>query len=163
MHSDFSTPADVSPELRYFQLEEGSLTATEGSCAEIKCHVSESVAVTDSNWFWIKGPIWDDKTKEFNGTIIYSSNNSLYPVSPAFAKRVKYVGSATTTWSTPNLSSRCSILICNLEKGDSGEYKFRFKGKIIWITKAVRLNIVGQWWFETLQFSTHRKWFNVDL
>lgn len=144
MQSDFSTPTDVSPNPTYFKLEGHALTATEGSCAEIKCNVSESVDITGSNWFWMKDPKWDDVKKDFNSTIIYSSNNSLYPVSPAFAKRVKYVGSASTTWKIPNPSPRCSILICNLEKGDNGEYNFRFKGNVIWKTNAVRLSIIGQ-------------------
>lgn len=163
MQSDFSTPTDVSPDRTYFKLEDRPLTATEGSCAEIKCHVSVYVDITDSNWFWMKDPKWDNEKKDYNSTIIYSSNNSLYPVSPAFAKRVKYVGSASTTWKVPNPSPRCSILICNLEKGDKGEYHFRFKGNIAWTTNAVRLSIIGQWWSETLKFSTHRKWFNIVL
>lgn len=145
MQSDFSTPTDVSPyPTRYFKLEDGPLTAAEGSCAEIKCHVTESVDIKDSNWFWMKDPKWDDEKKDFNSTIIYSSNNSLYPVSPAFATRVKYVGSASTTWKTPGLSSQCSILICKLEKGDNGEYHLRIKGNLIWKTDAVRLSIIGQ-------------------
>lgn len=144
MQSDFSTPTDVSPNPTYFKLEHHLLTATEGSCAEIKCHVSQSIDITDSNWFWMKDPKWDSEKNDFNSTIIYSSNNSLYPVSPAFATRVKYIGSASTTWEITKSSPQCSILICNLEKGDNGEYSFRFKGNIIWSTKPVRLSITGQ-------------------
>ncbi|XP_056900778.1 B-cell receptor CD22 isoform X1 [Takifugu flavidus] len=139
-----SLAKNVSPYYtpQYFKLEDHPLTATEGSCAEIKCHVSEYVDIRDSNWFWMKDAIWDDEKKDFNSTIIYSSNNSLYPVSPAFATRVKYVGSASTTWTKPSSSPRCSILICNLEKGDNGEYRFRSKGNIVWTTKTARLSII---------------------
>lgn len=146
MQSDFSTPTDVPPypTYQYFKLEDGPLTATEGSCAEIKCYATESVDITDSNWFWMKDAKWDGEKKDYNSTIIYSSDNSLYPVSPAFATRVKYIGSASTTWEKPNSSAQCSILICNLEKGDNGEYHFRFKGNVIWTTNAVRLSIIGQ-------------------
>lgn len=141
--SDFSTPADVSPNFMPFKLEASSLTATEGSCAEIKCHVSGPVDITGSEWFWMKDPQWDDKSKVFNGPLLYSSNHSSYPVSPAFATRVKYVGSASSTWNQPN-SPRCSILICNLEKGDSGSYGFRFKGILSWMTEKVWLDVAGQ-------------------
>lgn len=145
MQSDFSTPTDLSPyHTQYFKLEDRPLTATEGSCAEIKCHVLEYVNIRDSNWFWMKDAIWDDEKKDFNSTIIYSSNNLLYPVSPAFATRVKYVGSASTTWTTPSSSPSCSILICNLEKGDNGEYRFRSKGKLVWASNPANLSIIGQ-------------------
>lgn len=124
------------------------MTATEGSCVEIKCLVTSPVD-TDSKWFWMKNAEWDENNKNFSGSIIYSSN-SLYTVNPAYAMRVKYVGSSLSTWNDLKLAPRCSILICDLQKGDSGQYCFRFNGNIKWKTEIMQLTITGKWQLESL-------------
>lgn len=143
--SDFSPPSDRSPEPVYFTLKDGSLTATEGSCAEIKCLARHVDVDRNSKWFWMKDAKWDEENKNFTASIIYSSHNSLYTVSGDYATRVKYIGSPFTTWNNPQLTQKCSILICNLKKGDSGSYKFRFEGKIKWATAEIKLSVTGQW------------------
>nr|XP_046255908.1 B-cell receptor CD22 [Scatophagus argus]XP_046255909.1 B-cell receptor CD22 [Scatophagus argus] len=122
------------------------LTATEGSCAEIKCEVSSTIQVSESYHFWMKNPRYDDINKRFNATIIYSTNSLLRPVSPDYATRVKYIGDPSETWSkTPYSRKFCSILICDLNNTDSANYSFRFveereNGKI-WATKYVNLTV----------------------
>ncbi|KAF1388278.1 hypothetical protein PFLUV_G00088530 [Perca fluviatilis] len=122
-----------------FTLQDSLLTATEGSCIEIKCKVTlpNNVQVKDAYWFWIKNPTWHDQV--LSGTVIYSTNEATRPVSSDFADRVKYTGSPSLNRNNPSGSppDLCSILICNLNKTDSGNYSFRFVEKKTnkWITK----------------------------
>lgn len=148
---DFSTcvftTTDVQP---LFTLEDRPLTAKEGSCIEIKCTVAKAVDDANAYWFWIKGAIWVNKT-ELTGTVIYSTNSAVRPVSRDFADRVNYTGSPSSSWSSYDSRSPklCSILICNLNKTDSGNYSFRFVGKpetYKWITEpAVILTVSGEY------------------
>lgn len=141
----FPPPSGLSSEPEYFTLEGSSLTATEGSCAEIKCLVTINPEVDgNSKWFWMKDAKWDKDNRNFSASIIYSSHNSSNSVSGDYATRVKYVGSSSSTWNEPMLPRQCSILICNLKKGDSGNYSFRFEGKIKWITEGIKLKVTGQ-------------------
>lgn len=141
----FPPPSGLSYDPEYFTLEGSSLTATEGSCAEIKCLVTVDPEVDgNSKWFWMKDAIWHQDNGNFSGSIIYSSQNSSNSVSGDYATRVKYVGSSSSTWNELTLPRQCGIRICNLKKGDSGNYSFRFEGKIKWITKEIKLNVTGQ-------------------
>ncbi|XP_034554404.1 B-cell receptor CD22 [Notolabrus celidotus] len=120
-----------------FNLQEGPLTAVEGSCAEIKCFKSSSVtqSVKDDSayWFWIKDATY--KESKYVGTIIYSSNQSIHPLSDnLYADKVTYTGSSD--WGSNSGKPTCSVLICNLNKSDSGDYSFRYIGRDHkWITK----------------------------
>ncbi|XP_034730813.1 B-cell receptor CD22 [Etheostoma cragini] len=113
----------------------------EGSCIEIKCTVTRYVDVKDAHWFWIKNPTWHDMV--LTGTVIYSTDESVRRVNSDFAARVKYTGSPPDlSWNNALQPELCSILICNLNKTDSGDYAFRFVGKEKWITKpAVILTV----------------------
>ncbi|XP_029308332.1 B-cell receptor CD22-like [Cottoperca gobio] len=126
-----------------FTLGAGQLTAKEESCVKIKCTVDERVDVVGANWFWIKNALWNDTI--LTGTYIYSTDNAVYPVSPDLAGRVKYIGSPTSDWRIySSTRQECSILICNLNKSDSGDYYFRYIGKKEkekWITKSQRLTV----------------------
>lgn len=126
----------------YFTLKDSGLTATEGSCAEIKCLVTYPVVDRHSTWFWMKDAVWT-KTN-FTAPIIYTSNKSLHNVREDYATRVKYIGSSSSTWKNLEVPRQCSILICNLKKADSGNYQFRFEGNIKWITKIFYLSVTGQ-------------------
>lgn len=118
----------------------------EGSCVEIKCGVEKTVAVSDpAYWFWMKDGVYDDKEKAYRATIIYSTNESKRPVSPQFKNRVSYTGSPPTNWWKYSHSQSCSILICDLNKMDSGIYEFRYiRGDIKWVTKPTTLEITGK-------------------
>uniref|UniRef100_UPI0037E8DD0E B-cell receptor CD22 n=1 Tax=Semicossyphus pulcher TaxID=241346 RepID=UPI0037E8DD0E len=108
------------------------LTAVEGTCIEIKCKVTRSFNVlADSNWFWLKNAKYEGK--DFTGTVVYSKDRKKRPVSSDYAGRVNFTGPELTL----EVSKSCGILICNLNKSDSGNYSFRFVGhdaKNIWIT-----------------------------
>lgn len=140
----FPPPSGLSFEPVYFTLEGSSLTATEGSCAEIKCLVDTNPEVDrNSKWFWMKDAKWNEDNRNFSASIIYSSHDSSNSVSGDYATRVKYVGTSSSTWNDVNLPRQCSILICNLKKGDSGNYSFRFEGNIKWMAEGIKLNVTG--------------------
>ncbi|TKS82410.1 B-cell receptor CD22 B-lymphocyte cell adhesion molecule [Collichthys lucidus] len=113
-----------------FKLVDQHQTAFVGSCAEIKCQVTYDLDTQGAYWFWMKDAVYSDANKNWTATIIYTTNDSRCPVSPDFQKReVKYIGSNPSDWkraysTTPK--PRCSILICNLSKNDSGNYSVRF-------------------------------------
>lgn len=137
--SEFCPPTD----LEYVTLEGSSLTATEGSCAEIKCLFKYHDVDGNSRWFWIKDAKWETNYQNFSGSILYSSPNSLNTVSEDYATRVKYTGSLFSRWNS-QWTQKCNILICNLTKEDNGNYSFRFEGKIKWITNEIKISVRGQ-------------------
>ncbi|XP_029593421.1 B-cell receptor CD22 isoform X2 [Salmo trutta] len=102
----------------------GHLAAKEGSCITIKCTLTSLTKHEQDQWFWMKNAKWIDNTKNFTGTIVNSNMKAQTPA-PEFADRVKYIGSVNFGWAT---QSDCSLLINNLEKTDSGIYKFRYIG-----------------------------------
>lgn len=138
-----STTDVLCSSLNPFTLQDEYVSVMEGSCVEIKCRVTSRVNVPETAyWFWIKDAKYDNKSYE--GTIIYSSNEVKRPVSPQFKHRAKYTGSWNTHKSNPQY---CSILICDVNKTDSGEYQFRFHedGPNKWITKpATNLTVTGE-------------------
>ncbi|XP_065327790.1 hemicentin-1 [Pelmatolapia mariae] len=125
---------EIHPE-NPFKLQDSNLTATEGSCIEIKCQVLKSVTDDQASWFWMKDAVWINGS--FSATTIFSSSESKHPVNAHFAKRVKYVGSPAISWKNPP-SPLCSILIRDLNKTDTGNYSFRYVGTSstnIWTTQ----------------------------
>ncbi|XP_035528337.1 B-cell receptor CD22 isoform X2 [Morone saxatilis] len=126
-----------------FELLERDLTAKEGSCTEIKCIVKSKISINDAHWFWMKNGYWNGHN--FTATIIYSTNESKRPVSPDYAARVEYIGSPSSSWEVYPSPPKplCSILICDLNKTDSGNYSFRFAGigRNKWVTKNVTLTV----------------------
>ncbi|KAM9309971.1 B-cell receptor CD22 [Pholidichthys leucotaenia] len=122
-----------------FHLEGSNLMAKEGSCIEIKCTVSGSKTVAGAHWFWMKDSNWT-KNQGFIATIVYSTDESKRQIHPDYAKRVKYTGSDSLTYSSSRRPS-CSILICDLNTTDSGNYSFRFVGSKKWVTNQVILTV----------------------
>ncbi|XP_047454724.1 B-cell receptor CD22 [Mugil cephalus] len=115
-----------------FTLEPTQLTAKEGSCVEIICKVTKSIVNNGQTyWFWMKDPVYNMTKKDFDATIIYSSQESERPVSPDFANRTTYIDSSSWKSIPARIYdySQCSILICNLNKTDSGNYSFRYVDK----------------------------------
>ncbi|XP_023186962.1 B-cell receptor CD22-like isoform X1 [Xiphophorus maculatus] len=133
INSDFHYCQDIK-----FHLMSDAQNATEGSCIEIKC-TPETVAPisTDAFWFWMKDAIWIEK--DFVGTNIFSSNETEHPVSPEFKNRVKYLSSPTS--GKRDSSEVCNILICDLKKTDSGQYKFRY----IWTDSRQYIGRTFKW------------------
>ncbi|XP_053289627.1 sialoadhesin [Pleuronectes platessa] len=127
-----------------FKVEPGGLLATEGSCVEIKCQVTEDVDDHDANWFWMKDRLWVEKDKDYTSTVIYSTNTVTRPVSADFANRVNYIGSPSSSWQNANSARAkplCSILICDLRRSDSGKYSLTFEGRDRWSSEEVTLNV----------------------
>ncbi|XP_077950811.1 B-cell receptor CD22-like isoform X2 [Gasterosteus aculeatus] len=123
-----------------FELVTTSLTAKEGSCVEISCRVNGRVKAAGAHWFWIKDALWSKTV--LIGTVIYSMNKSLIPVSTDFADRVKEISSLLpASGGYLTISKKSSILLCNLRKSDNGKYSFRFDGQEKWYTAAVRLHV----------------------
>ncbi|XP_061573322.1 hemicentin-2 [Cololabis saira] len=121
-----------------FELEVNWITSVEGSCVEMKCKPGGFVHGLDgAHWFWMKDATWKDETKDYVATIIYSTDESKRPVDPLFKYRVRQMDSSPL-WSrsTSAAEKLCNILICDLQKNDSGNYLFRFHGvQNKWATK----------------------------
>ncbi|XP_054638688.1 B-cell receptor CD22-like isoform X4 [Dunckerocampus dactyliophorus] len=112
-----------------FELSSPRPSAKAGSCIELILK-GRFPTGADSNWFWIKDAIWNERTMDFTGTVILSSNAQRRPVHPDFAGRVNYVDGA------PSSRSRKNILICNVTKSDSGSYQFRYVDRCEkWVTE----------------------------
>uniref|UniRef100_A0A3B3CNK8 B-cell receptor CD22 n=1 Tax=Oryzias melastigma TaxID=30732 RepID=A0A3B3CNK8_ORYME len=119
-----------------FVFEKIQITAEEDSCVEIKCKPTNvPVDTGGAEWFWMKNATWT-QNKEFNGTVLYSNDESKRPVSPLFKNRVTYTGSIHGSAGTQQGHQLCQIKICNLSLNDSGDYMFRYeKGNDKWVTK----------------------------
>ncbi|XP_068179323.1 B-cell receptor CD22-like isoform X2 [Antennarius striatus] len=127
-----------------FELTESHLTVMAGSCVELKCRLTGSMDNTDAYWFWMTKFNWNWREQQYVATIVYSSNNSLRPVSPNFANRVRYTGSPSSSWRYNTRSERFfSIEICDLRTTDSGSYAFRFirTKKLSWSTGNLVLTV----------------------
>lgn len=137
------TVTDVScSEATVFELVTTSLTAKEGSCVEISCRVHGRVKAAGAHWFWIKDALWSKTV--LIGTVVYSMNKSLIPVSTDFADRVKEISSLLpASGGYLTISKKSSILLCNLKKSDNGKYFFRFDGEGKWYTDPVILHVKG--------------------
>lgn len=106
-----------------FSIQDNELSATEGSCAEIKCNTVAGSSTRTAKWFWMKDPVWDpEKRNFFNISYVYSTDEQ--DVSADFRDRVKFTGTGPPWYN----GRTCSIQICNLKKTDSGNYQFRFLG-----------------------------------
>ncbi|XP_072249885.1 B-cell receptor CD22 [Leuresthes tenuis] len=130
-----------------FVLEEKALTAMEGSCVEIKCKQSVGTRTPAEGFsFWMKDANWTEE-KRFVATIIDSTNESERPVSPLYKNRAHRFDSSLTNGNRASFQSKipCGILICDLNKSDSGNYSFRFEGTsnaYTWVTNpAANLTI----------------------
>ncbi len=142
----FFTTAVCQNKQNPFKLQDSHLAAKEGSCIEIKCKVTRNAEHDGAYWFWMKNYNWIEG-KGFTATIVYSTNNTLRPVSPDFANRVTYIGSPYSSWTQPSTEPQCSISICNLNKTDSGNYSFRYVGNSVdkWVTENVRITVEGKY------------------
>ncbi|XP_034144791.1 B-cell receptor CD22-like isoform X1 [Esox lucius] len=120
--------------LKLFELPKEHLTAKEGSCITMECTVNGIIKdKKEPLWFWMKNAQWDDKKQNYSGTIIVSSNPEDQTPASDLAPRVKFLGSLNFKWARKGDS--CGLLIHNLQKTDSGIYKFRYKGKEKWMTE----------------------------
>ncbi|KAJ7985356.1 hypothetical protein DPEC_G00351220 [Dallia pectoralis] len=111
-----------------FKITETHSTKKEGSCITIHCTVESNwYNKEEEQWFWMKNAQWNQTNGNFTGTIIVSSNPAVHTQDPDVAHRAEYIGSALffTTRNGPS----CSLVINNLQKTDSGIYKFRYKGE----------------------------------
>ncbi|XP_068997381.1 B-cell receptor CD22 isoform X1 [Embiotoca jacksoni] len=122
-----------------FSLEVKHLTAKAGSCIEMSCKVTNDVESNDAYWFWMKDAKYNGRTKTFDATIVYSSDQVQRPVSQGFENRVNYTGSLSSTWTNVSPQESCSIMLCGLNKTDSGNFSFRYihrsKTDIKWVTE----------------------------
>uniref|UniRef100_A0A9J7XWL2 B-cell receptor CD22 n=1 Tax=Cyprinus carpio carpio TaxID=630221 RepID=A0A9J7XWL2_CYPCA len=98
----------------------------EGSCVTIPCTYKKE---NDGKYtlLWFKDPEYDNVSKMFNGTIVYS-NTVERPQSPAYSSRVEYITDATSPMQQTQQNYnwiKCDLRINDLQKTDSGKYKFR--------------------------------------
>ncbi|XP_035991120.1 B-cell receptor CD22 isoform X1 [Fundulus heteroclitus] len=123
-----------------FTLINSTLTAVEGSCIEMKCSSNQiSHRREGAYWFWMKNPKWDDG--HYSGIVIFSTKESERSVDPQFKNRVKYINSPNSD-NEFSPTQICEILICDLRKEDTGQYKFRFiSGNHKWMTNPTNLTV----------------------
>ncbi|XP_048017631.1 B-cell receptor CD22 isoform X2 [Megalobrama amblycephala] len=91
---------------------------------------------------WFKDPQFDEKTKLFNGTIVYS-NTDERPTSPEYrGNRVEYITNKTSK-TEKNKWIQCDLRITDLQTTDSGNYSFRFlgSGDNKYMSKATNLTV----------------------
>uniref|UniRef100_A0A6Q2YWD7 B-cell receptor CD22 n=3 Tax=Esox lucius TaxID=8010 RepID=A0A6Q2YWD7_ESOLU len=120
--------------LKLFELPKEHLTAKEGSCITIECTVNGIIKdKKEPLWFWMKNAQWDDEKQKYSGTIIVSSNPEDQTPASDLAPRVKFLGSRN--FKLARKGDSCGLLIHNLQKTDSGIYKFRYMGKEKWMTE----------------------------
>uniref|UniRef100_A0A9J8CZP7 B-cell receptor CD22 n=1 Tax=Cyprinus carpio carpio TaxID=630221 RepID=A0A9J8CZP7_CYPCA len=98
----------------------------EGSCVTIPCTYKKE---NDGKYtlLWFKDPEYDNVSKMFNGTIVYS-NTVERPQSPDYSSRVEYITDATSPMQQTQQNYnwiKCDLRINDLQKTDSGKYKFR--------------------------------------
>ncbi|XP_053699777.1 B-cell receptor CD22-like isoform X1 [Synchiropus splendidus] len=98
-----------------FTFTSSQLTATEGSCVPIQGSFTRYLR-ENAYWAWLKDPVWVEGDKDFSGTVVYSTDPEIRPISPQYSNRVTY----------RRAEKQLTISICNLNKNDSGEYTFRY-------------------------------------
>uniref|UniRef100_A0A3Q2QFJ8 B-cell receptor CD22 n=1 Tax=Fundulus heteroclitus TaxID=8078 RepID=A0A3Q2QFJ8_FUNHE len=114
-----------------------------GSCIEMKCSSNQiSHRREGAYWFWMKNPKWD--AGHYSGIVIFSTKESERSVDPQFKNRVKYINSPKSD-NEFSPTQICEILICDLRKEDTGQYKFRFiSGNHKWMTNSTNLTVQGK-------------------
>uniref|UniRef100_A0A8C1XEH8 Ig-like domain-containing protein n=1 Tax=Cyprinus carpio TaxID=7962 RepID=A0A8C1XEH8_CYPCA len=97
----------------------------EGSCVTIPCFYKKTEEETYT-LLWFKDPKFNEASKLFNGTIVYS-NTKERPQSLDYSGRVEYITDATPQ-ENQKYWIKCDLRITDLQKTDSGNYTFRFIG-----------------------------------
>lgn len=118
-------------------------TTKEGSSVTIPC--AYFYKEDNLKLLWFKDPTFDDKTKLFNGTIVYS-NADERPKSPEYRdNRVKYITNKTSNMEK-NKWIQCDLRITDLKTTDSGNYSFRFLGSKNnkYMSTAMNLTVTGE-------------------
>ncbi|XP_058269937.1 B-cell receptor CD22 [Hemibagrus wyckioides] len=117
-------------------LTEGSATKQEGSCVTINC---KYIFEKEMQLLWFKNPKWNDTTKRFDGTFVYS-NTKERPQDPEYSNRVIFHEDTAEhqTWAT------CTLKINDLKVKDSGIYTFRYiKGTNKFMSSAFSLTVMA--------------------
>ncbi|XP_039181713.1 B-cell receptor CD22-like isoform X1 [Crotalus tigris] len=97
-----------------------TLSAWEGSCVLISCNIEEeykSRPLNQVSFAWYFQPLFNKTLNDYNGKLLYNSNQTTTAVSSEFRNRVKFVG---------NLGRKnCSLKISQLRPSDTGDYGIR--------------------------------------
>lgn len=115
----------------------------EGSSVTIPCAYLKKE--NNLKLLWFKDQIYDEHSKKFNGTIVYS-NSAERRQSPDYSNRVKYITNLSSMTNTDDWI-QCNLIITDLQKKDSGNYSFRFIGsgeKNRYMSTALSLKVTGE-------------------
>ncbi|XP_065136631.1 B-cell receptor CD22-like [Paramisgurnus dabryanus] len=118
----FSSSIDSTEPL--IKVPETEQKKSEGSCVTISCTYDPGYE-ENLKLLWFKNPVYDEKEKCFNGTIVYS-NTGDRPQSAGYSSRVEYITDKTEK--PTNSWLKCDLRINDLQKTDSGYYGFRIIG-----------------------------------
>uniref|UniRef100_A0A673LVW8 B-cell receptor CD22 n=1 Tax=Sinocyclocheilus rhinocerous TaxID=307959 RepID=A0A673LVW8_9TELE len=114
----------------------------EGSCVTIPCAYKKLKDET-CTLLWFKDPKYDDVSKMFIGTIVYS-NIEERPQSPAYSSRVEYITDATSLKQQKHQNDhwiKCDLRITDLQKTDSGNYGFRVINSEKFMSETLTLTV----------------------
>ncbi|XP_073719546.1 B-cell receptor CD22 [Misgurnus anguillicaudatus] len=118
----FSSSSDsAGPLIKILEPEQAK---SEASCVTISCTYYQR---QDQNLklLWFKNPVYDQKAKTFNGTIVYSNTDDRNQ-SAGYSSRVEYITDKTEN--PRNSWIKCDLRINDLQKTDSGNYSLRVIG-----------------------------------
>ncbi|XP_053123580.1 B-cell receptor CD22-like [Hemicordylus capensis] len=116
-----------------------------GSCVMIPCtirHNNPPLIPSTISLLWYFNPSYKETLKDYEGTLLYHSNNSrdsVITTSPDFQGRVTFVG---------DLKRNCSVKISQLQKNDSGPYGARLYAQTERPSKT-RPSIYEKWYQST--------------
>ncbi|XP_073674433.1 B-cell receptor CD22 [Garra rufa] len=128
----------ISSNEELIDVSEGPKTANEGSCVTIPCTYEKQKGKTYT-LLWFQNPNYDDESKMFKGTIVYSNTDDR-PQSPGYSSRVEYITDATSFTQQQNqkVSIKCDLRITDLQKTDSGNYSFRIVSPAVPVEKSIK-------------------------
>ncbi|XP_073674432.1 B-cell receptor CD22-like [Garra rufa] len=138
----------ISSDEELIKVTEKTETATEGSCVTIPCTYEKRKGKTYT-LLWFQNPNYDDESKMFKGTIVYS-NTEDRPQSPGYSSRVEYITDATSLTQQHNEKDmiKCDLRITDLQKTDSGNYALRMVSPAVraqysfkYMSKVVNLTV----------------------
>uniref|UniRef100_A0A671TCY6 B-cell receptor CD22 n=1 Tax=Sinocyclocheilus anshuiensis TaxID=1608454 RepID=A0A671TCY6_9TELE len=132
----------ISSKEKLISVPENTKEINEGSCVTIPC-AYKNLKDETCTLLWFKDPKYDDVSKKFIGTIVYS-NTEERPQTPAYSSRVEYITDATSLKQQKHQNYywiKCDLRITDLQKTDSGNYRFRVINSERFMSETLTLTV----------------------
>ncbi|XP_026120031.1 B-cell receptor CD22-like [Carassius auratus] len=121
---------------------EKAVEIKEGSCVTIPCAYKKENDETYT-LLWFKDPEYNKTLQMFSGTIVYS-NTEERPQSSDYSSRAEYITNATSLKQQTQQDNnwiKCDLRITDLQKTDSGRYRFRTIGLHKFMSDTLTLTV----------------------